>query len=182
MEIERKFTIKQLPECLEQYEKKEIEQVYLCNKPTIRIRKSNENYILTYKSRQGLTMSETATARACEEVELPLTKEAYEHLKKKADGSVISKTRYLIPIENNRKIELDIFHGYLEGLVFAEVEFSSEEEAAAYSMPEWFLEDVTFDKRYRNSFMTKFASYKELMAWKEALQETNQEDSWKEDR
>ena len=103
----------------------------------------------------------------CEEVELPLTKQAYEHLKEKADGSVIAKTRYLIPIENNRKIELDVFHGYLEGLIFAEIEFESEEEAASYVMPDWFLEDVTFDHRYSNAVMTRYSSLEELMASKE---------------
>lgn len=163
MEIERKFTIKQLPKDIETYEKKEIEQAYLCRKPTIRIRKSNEDYILTYKSKQGLNLPKTVTARACEEVELPLNKEAYLHLKEKADGSIISKTRYLIPIENNRKIELDVFHGYLEGLQFAEVEFESEEEAAAYQLPDWFLEDVTFDRRYSNAVMTRYSSLEELM-------------------
>lgn len=167
MEIERKFTIKKLPENLEQYQKKEIEQAYLCSKPTIRIRKSNEDYILTYKSRLGMEKREDATARACEEVELPLTKKAYEHLKEKADGSVIAKTRYIIPIENNRKIELDVFQGYLEGLVFAEIEFESEEEAASYHMPDWFLEDVTFDHRYSNTVMARYSSLAELMASKE---------------
>ena len=156
MEIERKFTIKKLPDSLEQYEKKEIEQAYLCRKPTLRIRKSNDKYILTYKSKLGISVSSETTARCNEEVELPLTEEAYIHLKEKADGRVISKTRYLIPIENNRKIELDIFHGYLEGLVFAEVEFESEEEAAAYRLPDWFLDDVTFDRRYSNAIMTKY--------------------------
>jgi len=164
MEIERKFTIKKLPDNLEQYEKKEIEQAYLCKKPTLRIRKSNEEYILTYKSKLGLTISSDATANCNEEVELPLTKDAYEHLKEKADGQVIIKTRYLIPIENGRKIELDVFHGYLSGLVFAEVEFGSEEEAAAYQMPDWFLEDVTFDRRYSNAVMTKYNSLAELLA------------------
>ena len=163
MEIERKFTIKKLPENLEQYEKKEIEQVYLCRKPTLRARKSNEDYILTYKSKQGLQRVQNATARACEEVELPLTKGAYEHLKEKADGSVISKTRYLIPLTENRKIEMDVFHGYLEGLMFAEVEFNSEEEAAAFQLPDWFGEDVTFDHRYSNAVMTRYSSLKELM-------------------
>lgn len=163
MEIERKFTIKKLPDCLEQYEKKEIEQVYICRKPTIRARKSNDEYILTYKSKLGLEIKESATARACEEVELPLTQEAYEHLKQKADGSIISKTRYLIPIENNRKIELDVFRGYLEGLMFAEIEFESEEEAAAYQLPDWFAEDVTFDRRYSNAVMTRYSSLEELM-------------------
>lgn len=175
MEIERKFTIKMLPENLEQYQKKEIEQAYLCSKPTVRIRKSNDAYILTYKSKQGLELASNTSARACEEVELPLTKKAYEHLKEKADGSVILKTRYLIPIENNRKIELDIFHGYLEGLMFAEVEFESVEEAEAYQMPDWFLEDVTFDKRYRNSFLSEFSSMEELMAWNEDPFENNED-------
>ncbi|MBQ8041429.1 MAG: CYTH domain-containing protein [Lachnospiraceae bacterium] len=163
MEIERKFTIKKLPDSLEKYEKKEIEQAYLCRKPTLRIRKSNDEYILTYKSKRGINVSAEATARCNEEVELPLTEEAYHHLKEKADGRVISKTRYLIPIENNRKIELDVFHGYLEGLVFAEVEFESEEEAAAYCLPEWFLDDVTFDRRYSNAVMTKYNTLEELL-------------------
>jgi len=166
MEIERKFTIKQLPEGLEQYEKREMEQAYLCTGPVVRIRRSNEEYILTYKSKKGILPKEGATARSCEEVELPLTREAYEHLREKADGNLITKTRYIIPMENQRKIELDIFHGYLTGLCFAEVEFGSEEEAAAFQMPEWFLEDVTFDRRFSNAFMTKFSSYAELMAEK----------------
>lgn len=164
MEIERKFTLKQLPKNLSQYEKKEIEQAYLNRGPVIRIRKSNEEYILTYKSKIDPSSSEYVTARCNEEVELPLNKEAYEHLREKADGQVIAKTRYLIPIENNRKIELDVFHGYLEGLVFAEIEFESEEEAAAYQLPEWFDQDVTFDNRYSNAAMTEFSSLEELLA------------------
>lgn len=163
MEIERKFTIKKFPENLDTYEKKEIEQAYLCSKPTIRIRKSNDDYILTYKSKLGLKLPETVTARACEEVELPLTKAAYEHMKEKADGSVISKTRYIIPLDSNHKIELDVFHGYLESLMFAEVEFDSEEDAASFQLPDWFDKDVTFDHRYSNAVMTRYSNLKELM-------------------
>ena len=163
MEIERKFTVRKLPENLENYKKKEMEQGYLCTGPVVRIRKSNEEYILTYKSKKGIEIKENATARSCEEVELPLTKESYEHLREKADGNLITKTRYLIPTETGHLIELDVFHGYLEGLMFAEVEFGSEEEAAGFEMPDWFLADVTFDRRYSNAFMTKVDSYEELM-------------------
>jgi CYTH domain-containing protein len=53
--------------------------------------------------------------------------------------------------------------------MFAEVEFGSEEEAAAYQMPDWFLEDVTFDRRYSNAYMTRFTSYKALMAASEEV-------------
>ena len=53
MEIEKKFLVKVLPDGLEQYEKKVIEQGYLCQRPVVRVRRSNNNYILTYKSRPG---------------------------------------------------------------------------------------------------------------------------------
>lgn len=148
MEIERKYLVEKenLPENLEQFPSREIEQGYLCTSPVVRIRRQNEEYFLTYKSK-GLMSRE--------EYNLPLTKEAYEHLKPKADGIVICKTRYLIPEKNDLTIELDVFHADYEGLLLAEVEFSSEEEANAYEAPEWFGEDVTFSSKYHNSTLSK---------------------------
>ncbi len=153
MEIERKFQINRKPGELNQYRKKEIEQGYLCTKPVVRIRKSNEDYYLTYKSRLNMEEKPGKTALSCEEVERPLSREAYLHLRNKTDNHLITKTRYLIPIEGNYTAELDVFHGLLEGLVFVEVEFPSEEAAAAFIPPDWFGKDVSFDKRYRNSYL-----------------------------
>ncbi len=51
MEIERKFLITELPENLEQYPFHLIEQGYLCTAPVVRIRKQDEEYYLTYKSK-----------------------------------------------------------------------------------------------------------------------------------
>ena len=84
-EIEKKFLINTLPSNLEQYEQKEIEQGYLCISPIVRIRKSNEDYILTYKSKFGIASDaeHALDAKVNNEVELPLTKEGYEHLKEK---------------------------------------------------------------------------------------------------
>lgn len=146
MEIERKFLVKSLPENLEQYPQKEIEQGYLCTNPVIRIRRSNDNYILTYKGK-GLMVRE--------EHEHPLTGEAFEHLKTKIDGRLIHKTRYNIPYQDNFTIELDIFHDELAPLVLAEVEFNSEEEALAFLPPDWFGEDVTQSTEYHNSNLSK---------------------------
>ena len=148
LEIERKFLIKRenLPENLEQYPSKAIEQGYLCTEPVVRIRKSNDNYYLTYKSK-GLL--------AREEYNLPLTKEAYEHLKPKADGIVISKVRYVIPEKDGLSIELDVFEAPYEGLLLAEVEFPNEEAAHAYQPPKWFGEDVTYSSEYHNSTLSK---------------------------
>ena len=129
MEIERKFLIKNLPENLEQYDHKEIAQGYLCTSPVVRIRRSNDDYYLTYKGK-GMMVRE--------EYNLPLTKEAYLHLKEKIDGRLIEKTRYLISLTDKLTAELDVFHGDLAPLTLVEVEFESVEEANAFTAPEWF--------------------------------------------
>ncbi len=148
-EIERKFLIKSLPENLEQYSKKEIEQGYFdILNPVLRIRKYNNEYILCHKFRDK---NNTSKASICEETELPLNFESYNCLKKKIDGRILTKTRYIIPLQNNLKAELDDFHGYLEGLIVVEVEFKNENDANNFMPPEWFGEDVSFDKRYKNS-------------------------------
>ena len=49
MEIEKKYTVKKLPDNLDSYSCKIIEQAYLNVSPAVRIRKSNDNYSLTYK-------------------------------------------------------------------------------------------------------------------------------------
>lgn len=146
MEIERKYLVKTIPDDLSAYKCKQIEQGYLCTNPVVRIRRSNDNYILTYKG-SGLMMRE--------EYNLPLTKEAYDHLRPKADGIIISKKRYLIPLTDRLTIELDLFEDELSGLVLAEVEFETEEEANSFLPPEWFGEDVTFSSAYHNSTLSK---------------------------
>lgn len=144
MEIERKFLIKQIPVNLNEYPYEEIEQGYLNTTPVLRIRRKNDSYIFTYKS---------AGLMSREEIELPLSKEAYEHLIPKCDGNLITKTRYRIPEEHGYTIELDIFHGCLEGLVLAEVEFPSEEAALAFPVPDWFTCEVTYESTFHNSQM-----------------------------
>lgn len=158
MEIERKYTIKSLPENLEQYPYHLIEQAYLNVSPVVRVRREGDHYYLTYKG-SGMM--------AREESNLPLNEEAYNHLLTKADGNIISKKRYLIPLNNpgfkegfpkppsdyTLTIELDVFDPPFAPLVMAEVEFGSTEAADAFLPPDWFDEEVTYDKRYHNSYM-----------------------------
>lgn len=158
MEIERKFTIKQLPENLDSYPCHHIEQGYLNESPVVRVRKEDDEYYLTYKG-SGMM--------AREEYNLPLSREAYYHLREKADGKIISKRRYLIPLPNpsfkegGRKppadykltIELDVFDPPFHPLIMAEVEFGSKEAAETFLPPDWFDEDVTYQKEYHNSYM-----------------------------
>ncbi len=146
MEIERKFLIKKLPDNLTSYKARKIEQAYLCTEPVVRVRRDNDVYYLTYKSK-GMIVRE--------EYNLPLTKEAYGHLLAKADGNIITKTRYEIPEKDNLTIELDVFEGKFDGLLLAEVEFASEEEALGYIPPEWFGEDVSNSTKYHNSTLSR---------------------------
>ena len=145
MEIERKYLLKTLPD-LKTYEFHKIEQAYLCTSPVVRVRREDETYYMTYKG--GGMM-------AREEYNLPLNQESYQHLKEKADGNVIGKTRYLIPLEKEGLVaEVDVFDPPFAPLILAEVEFGTEEQANAFEAPEWFGEDVTFDGRYHNSYMS----------------------------
>lgn len=146
MEIECKYLIPEIPDNLHITKTRELEQGYLCTAPVVRIRKDNDTYELTYKS-SGLMVRQ--------EYNLPLTKDAYEHLREKVDGRLITKTRHEIPLDDNHKIELDIFHGDLAPLILAEVEFVDEEEANQFTPPEWFGEDVTFSSKYHNSNLSK---------------------------
>ena len=142
MEIERKYLIRRLPENLSQYQCKKIAQGYICTKPVVRIRKSDDEYYLTYKGK-GLM--------AREEYNLPLTQEGYEHMLPKIDGRLIEKSRYLIPLDGKLTAELDIFEGDLAPLIIVEVEFDSLDAANSFIPPEWFGEDVTESRKYHNS-------------------------------
>lgn len=146
MEIERKYLIDQIPFDLSEYPSRKIEQGYLCTEPVVRIRRDGEDYYLTYKSK-GLMVRE--------EYNLPLTRDAYEHLKPKADGRIITKERFLIPLDDTLTIELDRFEGDLAPLLLAEMEFQDEDSANAFVPPDWFGEDVTFSSKYHNSTLSR---------------------------
>lgn len=168
MEIERKFTVKKLPENLESYPCHIIEQAYLNTDPVVRIRRQDDEYYMTYKGK-GLL--------AREEYNLPLNEQSYYHLREKADGNVISKKRYVIPISNPQFtvtyisehlsdsgvsidslglcVELDIFEEPFAPLIIAEVEFPDKKSAEAFLPLDWFNQDVTNDPAYHNSNLSR---------------------------
>ena len=81
--------------------------------------------------------------------------------------NVISKKRYLIPLDHPQviegtpqppdeytlTIELDVFDKPFAPLVIAEVEFGSVEAAQSFLPPDWFGEEVTYEPKYHNSYM-----------------------------
>ena len=160
MEIERKFTLKSLPDNLNEYPFHHIEQAYLNVNPVVRVRKQDDEYYMTYKG-SGMM--------AREESNLSLNEDAYYHLREKADGNIISKKRYLIPLKNpgfkegfpvppddySLVIELDVFDPPFAPLIMAEVEFGTKTAAENFLPPDWFDQDVTYKKEYHNSYMSK---------------------------
>ncbi len=146
-EIERKFLIEKLPDDISRYKCRKIKQAYISMDPTIRIRQQDNEYILTVKGSGLLKRIE---------YELPLTEEQFNRLQKKTEGNIIEKTRYMIPLDNGLKAELDIYEGRLKGFMNVEVEFSSTKEAILFDPPTWFGSEVTQDYRYRNTYLAKF--------------------------
>lgn len=146
MEIERKYLVRVLPDQLENYPCRILEQGYLNTNPVVRIRRDNDKYELTYKSAGLMTR---------QEYNLPLNQESYEHLLTKIDGRLIQKKRYMIPLSSGLTAELDIFEGSLAPLKLVEVEFPTEDDANAFTAPDWFGEDVTFSGKYHNSYLSR---------------------------
>ena len=93
------------------------------------------------------------------EYEIPVS-DAEAMLASIAEQPFIDKIRYKIRC-GNHIWDLDVFEGPNKGLVIAEVELSSENEA--FEMPEWAGEEVSGDPRYYNANLIKhpFCSWKD---------------------
>lgn len=157
MEIERKFLIKKMPD-LGKFKKLEIEQGYISEDPVIRIRKSNSEYILTVKHKIEKS-DEEDNSIVCGEFEINIPEGTYQRCLSKVIGSLIYKTRYIIPLSDGLIAELDVFKKQLQGLVFAEVEFPSIKEANSFVPPDWFGEDVSHNDAYKNVNMIRLSKY-----------------------
>jgi len=142
MEIERKFLVVEPPGDFGRFPASRIAQGYLADTPgCVRLRSRDEKtFFLTVKQGQGLVR---------EEAEIEISRDQFDALWPLTAGRRLRKTRYKIPF-GPHCIELDTFHGARTGLIMAEVEFSSEEEAAGFTAPEWFGEEVTDQPGYTN--------------------------------
>jgi CYTH domain-containing protein len=141
MEVERKFLVTEPPD-LGGADSDQIEQGYLVigSDGEVRLRRKGEKLLLTAKRGSGISR---------DEAEVELDPEAFERLWPLTDGRRPHKRRYVVP-QGDLEIEVDVYEGDLEGLVVAEIEFDSEDEARAFEPPEWIGEEATGDKRYLN--------------------------------
>jgi len=152
MEIEKKFLIPTLPFPLEDFPSSQLQQGYISVAPVIRIRQIDTEFFLTCKG-NGLLQRE--------EFELPIDAPTYAHLSSKLDFPFLLKRRYRIPYHVHT-IELDIFEGCLEGLILAEVEFNSLEDARLFVPPDWFGKEVTNNPDFQNNHLCQHTSLNHL--------------------
>jgi adenylate cyclase len=144
-EIERKFLVTgELPDDLDRYPSDEISQGYVAvadDGTEVRVRARGGDYTLTVKS---------GPSRARVEVEIEIDEGRFESIWPLTAGRRVVKRRYLIPAGGRLSIELDLYAGELDGLVTAEIEFDSEDQAEAFEPPPWIGSDVTGDGAYSN--------------------------------
>lgn len=148
MEIERKFLVRSSDYKSRAHKSYRIKQGYICssNGRTVRVRIRDNQGFLTIKGPSldgGLSRYE---------FEKEISLEEAEQLFLICEPGVIDKTRYLVS-SGKHTFEVDEFYGDNEGLVIAEVELSSPDEA--YEKLDFIGEEVTGDKRYYNSHLRK---------------------------
>ena len=149
VEIERKFLVSNLEECLQHHTKSiTIVQGYLSfdQARTVRIRKTDTKAFLTIKGKSN----ETGDTRF--EWEKEIKENEAIQLFDLCLGQTIRKTRYVVPYQSHI-FEIDVFSGNHQGLVIAEIELSSSSEKV--DLPKWIGQEVTGDNRYYNSVLAK---------------------------
>jgi CYTH domain-containing protein len=112
---------------------------------TVRIRIADQQAYLTIKGKPAAGHF----ARYEWEKEIDLA-EAQE-LMRLCQGTIIDKTRWILPAGEGLVWEIDEFHGQHQGLVLAEIELTSEEQC--FEKPDFIGEEVTSDPRYYNANM-----------------------------
>ena len=142
-EIERKFLVSDaISDVVKYLQSKKIRQGYISDNDgkTVRVRTKGEKGYLTIKGKTvGISRDEF-------EYEIPF--EDANQLLANFCAKVLDKERYEL-IVGEKKWEIDIFHGKLEGLKIAEIELESEEEE--FELPGWIEKEVSSDVQYYNS-------------------------------
>lgn len=149
MEVEKKYLIKSLPEPKLLCKGVLLNQGYLFTEPyEIRVRRFGTKYYLTVKSQGTLSRQEWSQQ---------IPRWVFEALWPYTEGRRIEKTRYSIHFQD-LILEVDEYHGNLEGLIILECEFPNEETARSFVLPIWAKNsiDITDDNTYKNKHLAEY--------------------------
>lgn len=132
-------------------DRRHIRQGYISREKTgtVRVRITDDKAYLTIKGKP------VAGHFARYEWEKEIDVKEAEELMKLCQGTIIDKTRWIVPaetVDSGQLIwEVDEFHGEQEGLVVAEIELEYEEQV--FEKPDFIGKEVTDDPRYYNANM-----------------------------
>ena len=145
-EIERKFVVAEPPPRLEEERGVDLRQGYLGVAPVeVRVRRGSDgSFELTIKGGSGLERAE---------VNVPLNEEQFDELWGLVRAK-LEKTRHTV-YDGPRPITIDVYRNHLAGLVIAEVEFGSRQDALRFDPPPWLGPEVTHDPRFRNAALAQ---------------------------
>lgn len=149
VERERKFLVEAVPDDLVRTDVAYLRQGYLATgeRGSVRVRDAGPaGCTLTVKAGGGAERTE---------LEWPIERREFDAAWPHTEGRRIEKTRHRIPFDGH-VVELDVFRGDLDGLVMAEVEFTSSDEMAAFTPPAWFGREVTDDRGYTNASLALY--------------------------
>jgi adenylate cyclase len=154
IEIERKFLVVSEDFKTQAFAKNKIAQGYISTNPerTVRVRIKGNKGFLTIKG------AGNASGLSRYEWEKEISLQEAEQLLKLCEKGVIEKIRYEVSV-GKHIYEIDVFEGENKGLIIAEIELESENEA--FEKPNWLGEEVTGDERYYNAFL----SQKPYLTW-----------------
>jgi CYTH domain-containing protein len=157
IERERRFLLDGFPEAVEATEVRRIRDRYL-DGTRLRLREQTEErggriFKLAHK-----TPWRGAGGQQGWITNLYLSEEEFGVLAQLA-GKELSKTRYSAP-----PLGIDVFEGVLAGLVMAEVEVESAEEAEVFEPPTFVGPEVTEDERFTGGALVR-ATRRDLEGW-----------------
>ncbi|GGC33732.1 adenylate cyclase [Novosphingobium marinum] len=149
-EIERKFLVTgdgwrdKATDCLH------IVQCYLAQREDVEVR-----IRVTDGQKARLTVKSGNAEKVRSEFEYSIPVPDAREMMRFREGRMIEKRRYIVPREDGRHWEVDVFEGDLEGLILAEVEFEDGDGSGEIDLPGWLGEEVTGDGRYYNSVLAR---------------------------
>ncbi len=132
LEIERKWFVAALPD-LSQLRPWHDERYYLY---------SDEHRSIRFQKRETffeIERMESVSSLSRKQEKLLITEAEFEALKKIAKGP-LDRNSYLL--QNEPQLTLKLYHGPFHGLIRAEVEFTSEEQAKAFISLPWFAHEI----------------------------------------
>lgn len=140
-EIERKFLIKRMPD-LSNFESVIYERYYIFRNDFVEMRaqKKGEKFEIERK--------EMVSGLSAEKTKLVISEPEFEKLKQLGSEAILREGFF---ISSNPNVSIKIYHGKHEGLKKIEVEFSSEDEARAFQIPDWYGEEITDSMVSRDS-------------------------------